>query len=156
VNRPRAAQARDGQPFVVVASRFNEPITRKLVAGAVDTLLRHGVSRTNIKTVWVRGAFELPVTAAAVGDSLRPQAIIALGCLIKGQTPQYAAIGNAVAMGLMQVSVSKCIPLGFGVIVAESFSQARARAGGSMGHRGQEAALAAMDVARQVRQGFSA
>ena len=132
--------------FVLLAARFNEPITRRLVEGAMQTLARRGVPRTQIRTLWVPGTFELSVAAAWAAKALRPQAMVALGCLIKGQTPQYAAIGQAVAEGLTQVSVQSQIPVGFGVIIADSFSQAQARVGGAVGHRGREAALAAFDM----------
>ena len=145
-SRPRRP-ARRAARIVVVASRFHESVTRRLVAGAVEACRRRGIARGAVRTIWVPGAFELPVAAAQAAERLRPQAIVAVGCLIKGQTPQYAAIGHAVAQGLVQVSVLTKIPVGFGVILAESFAQARARAGGTFGNRGHEAAEAALEVA---------
>ena len=133
-----------GKRFVLIASRFNERVTRALVEAALRTLARHGVSRRNVQTVWVPGAFELPVTAAVVAARLRPHAIVALGCVVKGQTPQYAALGHAVTDGLAQASVQVRVPVTLGVIIADSGAQARARAGGSMGNRGSEATLAAL------------
>lgn len=130
----------------MVASRFHEALTRRLVEGAVETCARRGIARGAIRTVWVPGAFELPVAAAKAAERLRPQAIVAVGCLIKGQTPQYAAIGHAVAQGLTDVSVRTKIPVGFGVIIADSVAQAKARAGGHWGNRGEEAAEAALDM----------
>lgn len=135
-----------GRPIVLVASQFNGPITQALVDGALEALQESGVARRRIRVFRVPGAFELPVAAATVAAALRPQAIVALGCLIKGQTPQYAAIGQAVAQGLAQVSVNERVPVGFGVIIADSVAQARARAGGAVGHRGREAALAALEM----------
>ena len=135
-----------GKRLVLVASRFNDSITRSLVSGAIRTLERRGVPPANIRTVWVPGAFELPVAASCIASALRPDAIVALGCVLKGQTPQYAAIGQAVAQGLAQVSVSARIPVTLGVIIAASYAQARARAGGRAGNRGSEAALAALDM----------
>lgn len=134
--------------FVLVASEFNPAITQSLVDGAQHALQESGVPRRQIRTVWVPGAFELPVAAAAAASRLQPEAIIALGCLIKGQTPQYTAIGQAAAEGLAQVSVSTQIPVTFGVIIADSAAQAAARAGGRAGHRGREAALAAVAMAK--------
>jgi 6,7-dimethyl-8-ribityllumazine synthase len=97
--------------------------------------------------VWVPGSFELPVAAARLAAaSPRPDAIIALGTLIRGETPQYDAIAHAVANGLTHVAVSTGVPVGFGVVVAETLAQARARAGGRLGNRGEEAALAALDL----------
>lgn len=141
------ADARNGlrtARIVLVASRFNGAITKALVDGARNTLLRHGVAEAHIGTFWVSGAFELPVVASVVAESLKPDAIIALGCLIKGDTPQHQAIGGAVAQGLVQVAVTAQIPVTFGVIIAASEAQAKARAGGAVGHRGREAALAAL------------
>ncbi|MBI3322875.1 MAG: 6,7-dimethyl-8-ribityllumazine synthase, partial [Candidatus Omnitrophica bacterium] len=135
------------KPFVLVASEFNPAITRALVEGAQAVLRDHGVARRRIRTLWVPGVFELPVAAAAAARRLRPEAIIAVGCVIKGQTPQYAALGQAAVAGLTQVSVSTRIPVTCGVIIAESTAQAAARAGGRAGHRGREAALAAVAMA---------
>jgi len=132
------------KPFVLVASQFNSGVTSALVEGARAELRRHGVRAGQIRTIWVPGAFELPVAAASAATRLRPHAIIALGCVLKGETPQYAAIGQAAASGLAQVSVETQIPVTFGVIIADSLAQAKARVGGRVGHRGREAALAAV------------
>ena len=102
---------------VVLASRFNESLTRVLVSGAVATLTRHGIPRERIRVVWVPGAFELPLAAAEAARRLHPALMVAVGCLIKGQTPQYAAIGHAVTEGLCEVSVRAGIPLRFGVVL---------------------------------------
>lgn len=139
-----AKRPKRARPFVLVASEFNSGLTGALVEGAQAVLRRHGVGARQIHTIWVPGAFELPVAAASAAARLRPQAIIALGCVIKGDTPQYAAIGQAAASGLAQVSVEAQIPVTFGVIIADSLAQAKARAGGRAGHRGREAALAAL------------
>ena len=130
--------------IALIASRFNPQITESLVQGAREALAEHGVAASNVSVTWVPGAFELPVAAACVAASARPEAIVALGCLIKGQTAQYLAIAQAVAHGLVQVSLETKIPVTFGVIVAESMALAKARAGGSVGNRGREAALAAV------------
>ena len=137
--------------FALVASRFNEPITQTLVDGALAILRQHGVRRDAIRIVWVPGACELPCAAASVAHALRPQAVIALGCVIKGETPQYLAIGHAVTQGLVQVSVTEKIPVTCGVIISDSVAQAKARAGGRVGHRGQEAALAALEMVNCLR-----
>ena len=135
--------------FVILASRFNEPISLALVRGARDVLRRAGVAATHVQLVWVPGAFELPVVAARlVQAKRRPHAIIALGALIRGQTSQHEVIAHAVAQGLSQVAVTATIPVTFGVIVAATPAQARARAGGAQGNRGAEAALAALAVLR--------
>ena len=165
-NSPTAARgSAAGKRFVLLASEFNKPITRLLVRGATDLLQRHGAASRSIRVVWVPGAFELPVVAArAARRRPRPHAIIALGALIRGETRQYEILAQAVAQGLAQVSVRERLPVTFGVIVAETLAQAKARAGlpaprrsrggkarqagGSMGNRGAEAAAAALAVLR--------
>lgn len=130
---------------VLVASQFNPSITQALVTGARDTLARYGLPASRIRTVWVPGAFELPLAALHAAETPRTRAVIALGCLIKGETPQYAAIGHAVAEGLTQVALTTKVPVTFGVIIADTRAQATARAGArSAGNRGHEAALAAL------------
>lgn len=136
--------------FALVASRFNEPITRSLVRGAVNTLRRHGVPASRIRLYWVSGAFELPVAALRVARALHPDGILALGALIKGQTGQHEVIARAMAQGLTHVSVTCGIPVGFGVIVADDIRQAKARAGGKMGNRGTEAAEAVLEALRLI------
>lgn len=132
---------------VILAASFNSSIARALVRGATDVLRRSGASGRNIRLLWVPGAFELPVAAARVAAGQpRPHAIVAVGALIRGETPQYEVIARAVAQGLTQVSVRTGIPVTFGVIVATNPAQARARAGGTMGNRGAEAASAALSV----------
>ena len=134
-----------------MVSCFHEDIAEALVRGALQALIGGGITAGNIRRVSVPGAFELPIAAASVIRSWHPDAVVALGCLVKGQTPQYAAIGTAVAQGLTQVAVSTATPVTFGVIIAESFQQARARARlmpmtshEADVHRGREAALAAL------------
>jgi 6,7-dimethyl-8-ribityllumazine synthase len=152
-----------GKRFVIIASQFHPAIARSLVRGATETLRRHGASRSSIRLLWIPGAFELPVVAARIVKGRpRPHAIIALGALIRGDTPQYEVIAHAVAQGLSQVALQSGIPVTFGVIVAATLAQAKARAGlpaprkdqhraarqagGAMGNRGEEAALAALAV----------
>lgn len=149
--------ARPATRVVIVASTFNKPVTAALVRGARVALRRHGIAANRIVCMWVPGAFELPAAAAALAASkARPDAIVAVGCIIKGETPQYIALGQAVMQALAQVSVQEKIPVGCGVVIADSAAQARARAArpgkkfsrragdGSVGNRGDEAALAAL------------
>ena len=157
-----------GKRFVLIAAMFNRTITRALVQGATRTLRRHGASAADIRVLWVPGAFELPVVAARVAAAkTHPDAVIALGVLIRGETPQYDVIARAVAQGLERVAVTASIPVTFGVVVAKTLAQAKTRASlpapsyavfrqakprqrtGRMGHnRGTEAALAAIAVLR--------
>ena len=151
--RSQAAGGVGNKRFVILASQFHEPLSRALIDGAVTTLRRHGAASGAVRLLWVPGAFELPVVAARLLRSRpRPHAVIALGALIKGDTPQYAVLANAVAAGLADVSVRTGIPVTFGVVVAETLAQARARAGGSKGNRGAEAALAALAVLRLLNR----
>lgn len=141
-----------GRRFIIMASQFHPEIAQALVQGAEAALRRHGALAKHIQLVEVPGAFELPVVAARLAaERPRPDAIIAVGCLIRGQTSQHDVIAHAVAQGLAQVSVTSTIPVTFGVIVAETLAQARARSGGRMGNRGEEAALAALAVLRLLK-----
>ena len=151
-SKPRGAPVggiAKGKQFVLIASQFNRPITLALIRGASAVLRRSGASPSDIRLLWVPGAFELPVVASRVARTRpRPDAIIALGALIRGETPQYEVLAHAVAQGLSQVAVTAGLPVTFGVIVADTLAQAKARAGGSAGNRGAEAALAALAVLR--------
>ena len=145
----RSSSVARGKRFVIVASGFNPEISRGLIRGATDVLRRAGASDAQIRLIWAPGAFELPVIASRLAAQARqPDAIIALGALIRGQTPQYQVIAHAVAQGLSQVSVQRQIPVTFGVIVANTLAQAKARADGTNGNRGAEAAMAALAVLR--------
>ena len=152
-SRPHLRGSARGKRFVIIASQFNPSITRALIRGATATLVRHGLSGRRVRIVWGPGTFELPVIAVRIARSRpRPDAIIALGALIRGQTPQYEVLAHAAAQGLSQVSITTGIPVTFGIVVAENVAQAKARAGGSMGNRGAEAALAAISVLRLFNQ----
>ena len=136
-----------GKRFVIIATQFHPSINRALVRGATSVLTRAGAAVSRIRLLHAPGAFELPVVAARAAQSRpRPDAIVALGAVIRGETPQYAAIAHATAEGLSRVSVETGVPVTFGVIVAKTLAQARARAGGRIGNRGAEAATAALAV----------
>ncbi len=135
----------------ILAAQFHGSVTRALVAGATGVLRRAGVRAERIQIVAVPGAFELPVAAARLARArAHPDAIIALGALIEGETVHYQVIAHAVANGLTQLSVMTGIPVTFGVIVAPTLAHAKARAGGRMGNRGVEAAQAALAVLRST------
>lgn len=141
-----------GRRFILIASQFNRPVALALVRGATAVLRRSGTSAASIRLLWVPGAFELPVMAArAARMRPRPDAIIALGAVIRGGTTQYHVIAQAAANGLAQVAVDTGVPVTLGVIVAESAAQARARSGGREGNRGAEAALAALALLRTFK-----
>jgi 6,7-dimethyl-8-ribityllumazine synthase len=131
----------------VVVSRFNETIGRQLLDGATDCLRRHGIPDDGMSTMWVPGAFELPIAAkrlAAAGDV---DAVICLGTVIRGETPHFDYVADAAASGILQAGLETGVPISFGVLTADTTEQAEARAGGKMGNKGFEAALAAIEMA---------
>jgi 6,7-dimethyl-8-ribityllumazine synthase len=132
--------------FVLVASRYNEFITTRLVDGAIDALVRHGAKPDNITQVWVPGSFELPLAAQKLARSGDYAAVICLGCLIRGQTPHFDFIAHECAKGIAQVSLGTEVPVTFGVITADSLDQAVDRAGTKAGNKGADAALAAVEM----------
>jgi 6,7-dimethyl-8-ribityllumazine synthase len=135
-----------GQRVAIVASRFNEAITVRLVDGARAALLRHGARAGDVRVVWVPGAFELAQVAgrlAARGDA---DALVCVGCVIRGETPHFEYVAGEAARGISEVGRSTGVPTTFGVITANTREQAEARAGGAIGNRGEEAALAALEL----------
>jgi len=135
-----------GRRFAIITSRFNELITGRLAAGARACLGEHGVLPGDITEISVPGAWELPLAARL----LAPQGysgIIALGCVIRGDTPHFEYVARAAAEGLAEVSLAHKMPLGFGVLTTEDDEQALARAGGREGNKGWDAALAALEMA---------
>ena len=131
----------------IVASRFNEPITAKLVEGAADALKRHGVASDMVDTVWVPGAWELPAAACRLLDTGAYDAIVALGAVIRGETPHFDYVAGECARGLAQAQADYGKPIGFGVLTTDTVEQAEARAGGDHGNKGWDAALAALEMA---------
>ena len=128
--------------IALLASRFNELVVSRLIAGARDALLRHGVEDHDLTLVRVPGAFELPLTADRLAASGRYVAIIALGCVIRGDTAHFDYVAGGASNGLMQVSLTHRLPVGFGVLTVDTLEQALDRAGGKAGNKGADAALA--------------
>jgi 6,7-dimethyl-8-ribityllumazine synthase len=133
--------------FAIVAARFNEFIVDRLVDGAVDTLRRHGVSESRVTLVRVPGAFEIPVACRRLAQSGKVDAIIALGCVIRGATAHFDHVANAVTSGCSQVAQSTGVPVVFGVLTTDSIEQAIERAGTKAGNKGSESAMAALELA---------
>jgi 6,7-dimethyl-8-ribityllumazine synthase len=131
----------------VVASRFNESITQKLVDGAMDALTRHGTPFDDIDVVWVPGAWELPAAARLLLASERYHAIVALGAVIRGETPHFDYVAGEASRGLAEASAEFETPVGFGLLTCDDMAQAEARAGGEHGNKGWDAALAALEMA---------
>ena len=132
--------------FGIVVSRFNEFITRRLLEGSLDCLRRHGANEKSIDVVYCPGAFEIPQIAQRLSLLNKYDAIICLGCVIRGETPHFEYIANAVSTGLMRVTLETETPLSFGVLTTESFEQAVERAGGKGGNKGWDAALTAIEL----------
>lgn len=140
----------------VLVSRYNELVTRRLLEGAQSALREAGVSESHIDVEWVPGAFELPVAAETAAASGRYRAIVALGCVIRGETPHFEYVAGEAARGLNNVALAHQIAVGFGVLTTENQEQALARAGGAAGNKGHEAAasaLATADVLHRLRRG---
>jgi 6,7-dimethyl-8-ribityllumazine synthase len=136
-----------GKKFGIVVSRFNDFISKRLVEGAVDTLLRHGAKDNEIETVWVPGSFEIPLVASRLARSKKFDAVICLGAVIKGATPHFEYVASEAAKGVAKVSLDTGMPVIFGVITAENLEQAIERAGTKDGNKGRDAALSAIEMA---------
>ena len=135
-----------GKKFGIVAARFNEFITSRLIDGALDSLKRHGVDDEDIDLAWCPGAFEIPLVAKRMLTSEKYDAIICLGCVIRGSTPHFDYVANEVAKGIGKVSLDFAKPVIFGVLTTESIEQAIERAGTKAGNKGFDAALSAIEM----------
>ncbi len=138
--------AKKGMKVGIVASRFNEIIVNKLLSGANDGLVRHGVDEDNITTAWVPGAFEIPLTAKKMAESGKYDVVIALGAVIRGDTSHYDLVCSEVAKGVAQVQLRTGVPVVFGVVTTDNIEQAIARAGSKSGNKGYDAALSAIEM----------
>lgn len=135
----------------IVAARFNEFITSKLVGGAVDGLVRHNVDEKNIDIAWVPGAFEIPLIAQKMVNTKRYDAIICLGAVIRGSTTHYDYVCNEVSKGIATVSLNSGIPVMFGVLTTENIEQAIERAGSKAGNKGTDCAIGAIEMINLIR-----
>jgi 6,7-dimethyl-8-ribityllumazine synthase len=136
-----------GKRFAIVASRFNELITRKLLEGAVDCLIRHGAQQENIAVVWVPGAFEIPLAAKKIAQTQRFDAVICLGAVIRGSTPHFDYIAAEVTKGIAATALETGKPIAFGVLTTNTIEQAVERAGMKAGNKGFDAAMTAIEMA---------
>jgi 6,7-dimethyl-8-ribityllumazine synthase len=136
----------------ILVSRYNELITTKLLDGALACCAESGVPRDEVDVVWLPGAFELPAAAAAAAESGRYACLVALGAVIRGETPHFEYVADAAASGLTDVSLQYALPVGFGVLTVDRLQQAIDRAGGSAGNKGHEAAAAALGAADAIAQ----
>ena len=133
--------------FAVIASRFNQAIVERLVDGALDALVRHGVRADDVDVVWVPGAWELPIAARRLLATERYDALVAVGAVIRGDTPHFDYVAGEASRGLAQASSDFETPIGFGLLTCDDDAQARERAGGAHGNKGWDAALAALEMA---------
>ena len=136
----------------IVASRFNEFITAKLLSGAIDGLLRHDVDEENISVAWVPGAFEIPLISKKMAKSGKYDAVICLGAVIRGATSHYDYVCNEVSKGIAAVSLETGIPVLFGVVTTENIEQAIERAGTKSGNKGYDCALSAIEMVNLIHQ----
>ncbi|MDR0398841.1 6,7-dimethyl-8-ribityllumazine synthase [Candidatus Endomicrobiellum devescovinae] len=142
----------DGKKFAIVASRFNEFITGKLISGAQDMLKRHGASDEDISVYWVPGAFEIPAVAKKIVDSKKVDGIICLGCVIRGATPHFDYVAAEVSKGVASVGLNGTVPVVFGILTTESIEQAIERAGTKAGNKGADAAISAIEMVNLYSQ----
>lgn len=136
----------------IVAARFNEFITSKLLSGAMDGLLRHEVKEENIQVAWVPGAFEIPLIASKMAQSGKYDVVICLGAVIRGSTSHYDYVCNEVSKGIAAVSLQTGVPVMFGVLTTENIEQAIERAGTKAGNKGYDCALGAIEMVNLIRQ----
>ena len=141
-----------GMRFAVVVSKYNDFVTDRLQAGALAALAAAGVAAGDITVVRVPGAFEIPLAAQHAAESARFDAVVCLGCLIRGETPHFEYISSAVSLGLTTAAAATGVPMAFGVLTTNSVEEALARAGEGTGNKGQEAAIAAIEMAEVVAQ----
>ncbi len=140
-----------GLKFGLVVSRFNEFITKKLLEGAQDALLRHGVNQEDIEIAWVPGSFEIPLAAKKLAQTKRYDAVICLGTVVRGATPHFEYIAAEVTKGIAKVGLETGLPVTYGVITADTLEQAIERAGTKMGNKGFDAAVNAIEMANLVK-----
>jgi 6,7-dimethyl-8-ribityllumazine synthase len=141
-----------GLKFAIVASRFNDFITAKLLDGAIDGLMRHGASEGDIEIVKVPGSFEIPLAAKMLAQAKKHNAIICLGAVIRGATPHFEYVSAEVSKGVAAVSMETGLPVIFGVLTTDTIEQAIERAGTKSGNKGWDAALSAIEMANLMRQ----
>ena len=142
----------EGKKFAIIASRFNEFITSKLLSGAIDCLIRHSCNENDIDTFWVPGSFEIPLIAQKVAETKKYDAVICLGLVLKGDTMHNHYVSSEVTKGIAQVSLNSGIPVSFGIINADTLEQAIERAGTKAGNRGFESAMSAIEMVNLLSQ----
>jgi 6,7-dimethyl-8-ribityllumazine synthase len=148
---PRGRHDGAGLRVAIAVSRFNEHVTLKLLAGARDALRRCGVADDAVAVAWAPGAYDLPVVAQALARTGRFDAIVCLGCVIRGETAHDRYVAAGAALGLSRVALDASLPVTFGILTTETLAQAEARSGGGHGNKGEDAALAAVELANTLQ-----
>ena len=138
--------------FAFIAARFNDFVVEPLIRGALDALKRHGASEKQIEIVRVPGAFDIPIVARKLALSRRYDALLALGAVVRGQTPHFGYVAGECASGLARIALESGVPIAFGVLTTDTMEQAVDRAGGKAGNKGADAALAAIEMANLLRR----
>lgn len=140
------------EKYCIVIARFNEFIGSKLLSGAIDELVRHGVEENNIDVVWTPGAFEIPIVAKKTAESKKYAAVIALGAIIKGSTPHFDYVSAELSKGIAHVALETGVPVLFGVLTTDNIEQAIERAGTKAGNKGSDAAKSAIEMVNLLKQ----
>lgn len=149
----KGAFAGKGKKIAIVISRFNEAISKNLLNGAVDCLTRNGVADDSIDVYWTPGSFEIPtVISTLLKKSRNYSGIVALGCVIRGETPHFEYIAAEVSKGIANLSISNGMPIGFGIITADTVEQAKDRAGVKSGNKGWDSAMAMLEMTDLLSQ----
>ena len=142
----------EGQKIAIVAGRFNEIITNKLLGGAVDAFKRHGGEEENIDLAWVPGAFEIPLVAKKLAESKKYDAVVCLGAVIRGATPHFDMVANETTKGIAAAGLQTGVPIIFGVLTTDNIEQAVERAGSKAGNKGFEAVTTAIEMVNFMKQ----
>jgi 6,7-dimethyl-8-ribityllumazine synthase len=143
--------APSGSRFTIVASRFNDFIVDRLIAGATDALVRHGVDASRVTLVRVPGSWEIPLVCSKIASKGKADALIALGCVIRGATPHFDHVAGEVSKGVASVSMATGVPIAFGVLTTDTIEQAIERAGTKMGNKGWDSAVSALEMVSVLR-----
>jgi 6,7-dimethyl-8-ribityllumazine synthase len=149
---PEAPLDASGMHFAVVVGEFNSQITIRLLEGARECFAKNGVPESSVEVRWVPGAFELPLAAQAFARSGSYDAIVALGCVVRGDTPHFEYVSQAATYGLQRVALDTGVPVAFGVLTTDDYAQAESRAGGEHGNKGFDAAQTAVEMALLLRE----
>ena len=142
----------EGQRIGIVAGRFNEFITAKLLGGAVDAFVRHGGDENNLQVAWVPGAFEIPLVAKKMAESKKYDAVVCLGAVIRGATPHFDMVATEATKGVAQAGIQTGVPVIFGILTTDSIEQAVERAGTKAGNKGFDAVSSAIEMVNLLRQ----